>query len=92
VGAFDKVCAILTIPVGVVFLLLGVVGFFGGSSAQFTLPPVLGGLPFFLGWAMSVTLIRFWAQSNRPQGPDEQPLGPYTPGSSGRPGSEDTWR
>ena len=64
-NAFDKVCACLAIPIGVVFLILGVVGFFAGSSAHFALPPILGGLPFFLGWAMSITLIRFWSLTNR---------------------------
>ena len=64
-NAFDKICACLAIPIGIVFLILGGVGFFAGSSAHFALPPVLGGLPFFLGWAMSITLIRFWTLSNR---------------------------
>ncbi len=70
-STFDKLCAVLTIPVGFVFLILGGLGLFVGSSANFTLPPVLGGLPFFLGWAMSVTLIRFWRASNRVVEPDE---------------------
>jgi hypothetical protein len=67
-NAFDKICACLAIPVGIVFLILGVIGLFMGSSAHFTLPPGLGGLPFFLGWAMSITLIRFWRLSNRSWG------------------------
>lgn len=57
---FDKICAVLAIPIGVVFMVIGFFGLFRGSSAHFTLPPFLGALPFFLGWAMSVTLIRFW--------------------------------
>lgn len=57
---FDKICATLAIPIGIVFMVLGIVGLFAGSKAHFALPPVLGALPFFLGWAMSVTLIRFW--------------------------------
>jgi len=62
---FDKVCACVAIPIGALFLLLGVVGLFMGCSARFTLPPGLGVLPFFLGWAMTVPLIRAWRQSTR---------------------------
>ncbi len=57
---FDKICTCLAVPIGVVFMILGAFGVFFGSQAHFDLPPVLGGLPFFLGWAMSVTLIRCW--------------------------------
>ncbi len=57
---FDKCCAVMTIPIGVVFMILGVMGLFAGSSANFTLPPVLGVLPFFVGWSMCVSLIRYW--------------------------------
>ncbi|MGJ8657488.1 MAG: hypothetical protein ACSHX6_13650 [Akkermansiaceae bacterium] len=57
---FDKICAVLSIPIGAVFMLLGVVGLFTGSRANFDLPPVIGFLPFFLGWAMCVTVIKFW--------------------------------
>lgn len=64
-SGFDKLCACVAIPVGFVFLILGVFGFFAGSSAHFTLPPLLGGVPFLLGWAMSITLIRFWMRTNR---------------------------
>ncbi len=63
-NTFDKICAVVTIPIGAVFMILGVVGLFMGSSAHFTLPPVLGGLPFILGWGMCVTLVRFWIRSN----------------------------
>ncbi|MHC4540897.1 MAG: hypothetical protein ACYTEK_24865 [Planctomycetota bacterium] len=62
---FDKVCAVLAIPIGIVFMILGAVGLFVGANAHFTLPPILGGLPFFLGWGMSIPLIRYWRISNR---------------------------
>lgn len=62
---FDKICAVLAIPIGIVFMFLGIFGLFTGSNANFTLPPVIGALPFFLGWAMCVTLIRFWRATNR---------------------------
>lgn len=64
---FDKICACLAIPVGAVFMVLGIFGLFAGSRAHFTLPPVLGGLPFFLGWAMCVTLIKCWLRDNNRQ-------------------------
>ena len=57
---FDKICAVCAIPLGILLMLLGGFGLFFGAKAQFTLPPILGVLPFFVGWAMSVTLIRFW--------------------------------
>jgi len=59
-SGFDKFCACLAIPVGGVFMVLGGIGLFAGASANFTLPPILGVLPFFLGWAMCITLIKFW--------------------------------
>ena len=62
---FDKVCSALSIPVGIIFMILGAVGLFTGAKAHFSLPPVLGGLPFFLGWGMSIPLIRYWKISNR---------------------------
>ena len=60
---FDKVCAALSILVGALFMILGVVGLFVGSNAHFRLPPILGGLPFFLGWGMCVPLIKYWKMS-----------------------------
>ena len=63
-SAFDKICALLSIGVGVLFMVLGVIGFMAGSSAHLTLPPINGGLPIFLGWGMSVPLIKFWTRTN----------------------------
>jgi hypothetical protein len=57
---FDKICAVLAIPLGLSFMVLGVVGLFAGSNFNFSLPPVIGALPFFAGWAMCVTLVRCW--------------------------------
>ena len=61
---FDKLCAILTIPIGAFFIVIGAIGLFTGSNAHFDLPPILGFLPFLLGWSMCVTLIRFWRRSS----------------------------
>jgi hypothetical protein len=74
-NGFDKLCACLSIPIGICFILLGIVGTFAGASAHFTLPPILGCLPFFLGWAMSITLLKFWGQSNHPKEAAQNP--PY---------------
>ena len=61
---FDKVCSVLSIPIGIIFMILGAVGLFTGAKAHFSLPPILGGLPFFLGWGMSIPWIRDWKISN----------------------------
>lgn len=81
--AFDKICATLAIPCGLLLMALGFVGLFTGSKAHFTLPPVLGALPFFLGWAMSITLIRFWRR-NPPSGTADAPLTTADDGPSDR--------
>jgi hypothetical protein len=87
-SAFDKFCACLAIPVGFCFMALGAFGVLFGSKAHFTLPPILGGLPFFMGWAMSITLIRYWKLS-RPNSDDEFRDGERSPddfGDDGTPG------
>ena len=73
---FDKICAVIAIPIGIIMMMLGVVGLFVGSNAHFTLPPVLGGLPFFMGWAMSITLIRFWSATNKQNQGEQEPPAP----------------
>ena len=64
---FDRFCSLLTIPVGIFFLVIGGIGMFAGSNAHFNLPPVLGFLPFLIGWNMCVTMIRFWRQPTSQQ-------------------------
>jgi len=61
--AFDKICAVLSIAVGAIFMVVGVFGLVFGANAHFTLPPILGGLPFFLGWGMCVPLVKYWRMS-----------------------------
>ena len=51
-SAFDKLCAAVAFLLGVVLLILGVFGLFAGCKAHFTLPPVLGLLPAFVGWGI----------------------------------------
>jgi hydrogenase/urease accessory protein HupE len=61
---FEKICMVVTIPVGAIFMVLGVIGLFTGCNAHFTLPPILGAIPFFLGFAMCVCLVRYWKLGN----------------------------
>ena len=63
-NGFDKFCIIVGVPIGAIFLLLGAFGLFMGSNAHFTLPPVLGILPFFPGWALTVVAIKAWKSLN----------------------------
>jgi hypothetical protein len=51
-SAFDKVCAAVAFLLGVALLILGVFGLFAGCKAHFTLPPILGVLPAFVGWGI----------------------------------------
>jgi hypothetical protein len=51
-NAFDKLCAVLAIPLGLALVLLGAFGLFAGCRAQFSLPPILGVLPAFIGWGI----------------------------------------
>ena len=58
--AFDKVCGASSIVVGIAFMIMGVSGLFGEIAASFVLPQVFGFFLFFLGWGMSIPLIKFW--------------------------------
>jgi ribosomal protein L37E len=49
---FDKFCAALAFVLGAILLVLGVIGLFLGSGANFRLPPVLGALPALFGWGI----------------------------------------
>ena len=58
--AFEKLCAVLAFALGIGFLLLGVIGLFTGCRANFSLPPVLGVLPAFIGWGIIRPIIKSW--------------------------------
>jgi hypothetical protein len=62
-NTFDKICAGGAFVLGIVFLVLGALGLFAGSRAQFTLPPVFGVLPAFVGWGI---LRSVWFAWNMP--------------------------
>ncbi len=77
-NAFDKVCAVLAFPLGVVLLVLGVIGLFSGCNASFVLPPILGVAPAFVGWGIVRPVVVAWkissrAQQQRREFPDELP-------------------
>ncbi len=78
-SVLDKLCSIIAIPIGAVFMVLGIFGLFAGAKATFTLPPILGALPFFLGWAMCITLIKYWIATNR-MAQENQPYDEYFDG------------
>ena len=59
-SAFDKFCAAMAFVLGDILFILGVVGLFAGSSAHFTLPPVLGALPALIGWGILRPIIVAW--------------------------------
>lgn len=61
---FDKICAVLAMMLAVVFLVLGAIGLFTGANANFSLPPVLGALPFFIGWGIFRSVTIAWHSSN----------------------------
>ena len=62
---FDKICAVPALIFSVILLLLGGIGFFLGSSANFSLPPILGCLPFFIGWGIFRSVLIAWRSSNQ---------------------------
>jgi hypothetical protein len=59
-NSFDKFCAALAIVLAVLLLLLGLIGVFTSSSANFTLPPILGGLPALIGWGIIRSVVVAW--------------------------------
>jgi hypothetical protein len=65
VNGFDKLCAIAAFLLGIVMLVLGGIGLFAGCSAHFTLPPVAGVIPAFVGWGIVRPI---WLAWSRPQG------------------------
>ena len=63
---FDKCCASLAFVLGLVFLILGAIGTFSGCQANFSLPPILGIVPAFVGWGMVRSVYVAWNMP-RPQ-------------------------
>jgi hypothetical protein len=62
VNAFDKFCALGAFLLGIVLLVLGGLGLFAGCSAHFTLPPVAGIIPAFVGWGIVRPIWVAWSR------------------------------
>lgn len=73
-NVFDKICAALAFALGAVFLVAGVAGAVFGCRAHFTLPPVLGVLPAFVGWGIVRAVYLAWRRPPVPP-PDQWPDG-----------------
>ncbi|MFG0334281.1 MAG: hypothetical protein ACF8TS_13025 [Maioricimonas sp. JB049] len=67
-NAFDRFCSMMAFLLGIVLLILGAIGLFAGCSAHFTLPPVFGVFPAFIGWGVVRAVYVAW---NVPQERDE---------------------
>ncbi len=76
---FDKLCAALAFLLGVVFVLLGIMGIFTGCNANFTLPPILGGLPLLVGWGIVRSVTKAWNLPSAKEVPPRQPGAPPPP-------------
>ena len=84
---FDKSCAVFSFVLGGLLLLLGVMGLFVGCNANFTLPPILGVIPAFVGWGIVRSIWVAWRSGGEFVGLPEprSPLAPPTPEPEGRP-------
>ena len=65
-NSFDKICSVLAFMLGIVLLILGAIGLFGGCSAHFTLPPILGVVPAFVGRGIIRPVMVAWRVPRRP--------------------------
>jgi hypothetical protein len=63
---FDKLCAAVAFILGLLFLVLGAMGLFIGCKANFSLGPVFGVIPAFVGWGIVRPIYLAWKQSQRP--------------------------
>jgi hypothetical protein len=57
---FDKICIGVAFIMGVILLGLGVLGLFEGCNAHFSLPPLWGVIPAFVGWGIVRSVIVAW--------------------------------
>jgi hypothetical protein len=72
-NVFDKICAVIAFAAGAIFILLGVLGLFTGCKAHFTLPPVAGVIPAFVGWGIVKPVIVAWKCTSLPKQPQNAP-------------------
>lgn len=74
-SGFDRFCAVLAGGLGAILMLMGLFGLFAGIKAHFSLPPVLGLLPAFVGWGVIRSIMLAWNVSQDSL-PDASPLSP----------------
>ena len=61
---FDKICAVEAFVMSALLVVLGVIGLFSGCNTHFSLPPILGVIPVFVGWEIVKPIIVAW---NKPK-------------------------
>jgi hypothetical protein len=59
-NSFDKICAGCAFVLGLVLLALGAIGTLTGCRAHFSLPPILGAMPAFVGWGIVRAVYFAW--------------------------------
>ncbi len=69
---FNKVCMVLAFVLGALLLILGALGLVFGCNAHFTLPPIMGVLPAFVGWGIIAAVRGAWGTERSPQVGREQ--------------------
>lgn len=62
-SAFEKLCAGMAFVLAIALVVLGFIGTFAGCSAHFTLPPILGVIPAFVGWGIIRSVRIAWRNS-----------------------------
>ena len=68
-NSFDKVCAAMAFALGLLFVAVGLFGTLFGCRAHFSLPPIFGVLPAFVGWGIVRAVYLAWQlppDSNHP--------------------------
>jgi len=68
-NVFDKLCAALAFVLGGLLLILGAIGLFAGCRANFSLPPVFGIIPAFVGWGIVRAVYVAWTRGTRTKVP-----------------------
>ena len=76
-SGFDRFCAVLAGGLGAILMLMGLFGLFAGLKAHFSLPPILGLFPAFVGWGVIRSVMLAWNVSQ--DSSDDSTLPPSAP-------------
>jgi len=88
-SVFDKFCAVFAFALGMALLFFGILGLFMGCQAYFTLPPLYGCLPAFVGWGIVRAIYLAWIEKV-PLGIETDPAKqPALPTPTARPSAND---